>query len=122
MYTQRDLKLFNDAIKKLEEDNDQFYLKQLENLEDQSFDYDYLIKLVACFYTQKYRLSKEKNNQQKESNDNVVVIHPAYKSGVTPELVLDTYKRCGFNKCETARVLGISIKTVYNRLRECGVQ
>ena len=37
------------------------------------------------------------------------------------ELILATVDHCGGDKNETARVLGISLKTLYNRLHKYGV-
>lgn len=122
MFTERDLKMFKQSIADLEDNADAFYLKQYNNLINSEMTRDDIAKLAACFYTQKYNLlRKKKDHLESGDESNVVFTHPAYKSGITPQLVLDTYKQCGFNKCETARLLGVSIKTVYNRLRECGV-
>lgn len=119
MFSQKDLEMFNDAIKQMEQDNDDFYLKQCRNIKESNLSYDDLIRLAACFYTQKYRIIRKQNKQQSlQRGNSAKAIHPAYKAEVTPQLVYDTYVRCDNNKCETARLLGIQIKTVYKRLKE----
>ena len=119
MFSEKDFKIFGEAIKQMEDSNDAFYVKQYKNLISSGLSYDDLAKLAACFYTQRYKLMKKQDKQQSlQENNSVKVIHPAYKSGVTPEIVYNTYMRCNGNKCETARLLNISIKTVYKRLKE----
>lgn len=122
MFTNNDLKLFKNGIADLESSNDPFYQRQLDNIKSSGLQYDELAKLAAYFYTQKYRLARKQLAETPVQQTETILVHPAYKSGITPELVLDTYNKCGGNKCETARLLGVSIKTVYNRLKECGVQ
>lgn len=119
MFSEKDLKMFGEAIKEMEDNNDAFYMKQYSKLVQSGLSYDDLAKLAACLYTQRYKLMKKQGKQQEvQGSNNVKVVHPAYKSGVTPEIVYDTYMKCKGNKCETARLLGVSIKTVYKRLEE----
>jgi two-component system response regulator AtoC len=50
--------------------------------------------------------------------DRIVVEIGSQLADVERRLILATYERCGRHKERTAALLGISMKTLYNRLKE----
>jgi two-component system, NtrC family, response regulator HydG len=58
-------------------------------------------------------------NQSQASDEGVVVVAPGSSlADVERMIITETLKSCGGNKTRAAAVLGISLKTLYNRLNE----